>query len=119
MERPKLRRRNAALGSRLIGRRYLQNNVFLSRLRPENKGEGKTRRGQGCRRAVVCRNISLLIGTQYEDRIVNRCHVTGRDKDLREAGKGSHAKLTTDVAARLRLRGQSDLARRKGIVETH
>jgi hypothetical protein len=109
----KLRRGDTAFGSRFVGRGYLQNDVFLSGLRPKDKGEGQTRRRQSCRLVVVGRNISLFIGAQYEGGIVDRLHIPGRNKDLGETGKRSHAKLTAGVTGRLRLRRQAYLPRRK------
>jgi hypothetical protein len=40
----KLRRRDTAFGSRFVGRGNLQNDIFFSRLRSKNEGEGQTGR---------------------------------------------------------------------------
>src|ERR1700730_11796113 len=118
-ERAELRRRNTALGSRLIGGSDFQDYVFFAGLGPKDQREGKTRRRQSGRRVVGSRNISLFIGTQREDRIVNRGHVTSRDKDFCDAGERTHAQLTANVAARFGLRSQSDLPGRKRVVDPH
>src|SRR3984893_7409559 len=94
----KPRRRNTAFGSRFVGRGYLQDDIFLSGLRAKDEGERQTGRRQSSRRVVACRNISLLIGAQYKDGIVDRSHIPGRNNDFGETGKGAHAGVTEGVS---------------------
>ena len=110
----KLRRRDTAFGSRFVGRGYHQNDIFFSWLGSKNKREGQTGRRQSCRRVVVGRNISLFIGAQYKDGIIDRSHIPGRYKDFGDTGEGSHAKFTADVIGRLRLGRQGLSSRAEG-----
>ena len=99
----KLGWRDTAFRSRLIGRGYFQNDVLLSRLRPKDEGEGQTGRRQCGRRVVARRIVSLLIGAQYENGIVDRSHIPGRNKDFGDTGKGSHAEFAANIIGGLRL----------------
>src|ERR1700680_5075289 len=105
----KPRRRDTAFGSRFVGRGHLQNDIFLSWLRSKDDGEGENGRRRSCRGVVVGRNISLFIGAQYKDGIVDRSHIPGRNKDFRDTVEGSHAEFAADVVGRLRLRRQAYL----------
>src|ERR1700682_4931185 len=88
--------RDTAFGSRFIGRGYFQNDILLSGLRPKDEGEGQTGRRQCGRRVVARRNVSFLIGAQYENGVVDRSHIPGRYKDFGDTGKGSHAELAAN-----------------------
>src|ERR1700693_2983919 len=109
-KRPKLGRTDTAFRSRFVGRGYLYNDIFLPWFSSKHDREGQTGRRQGCRRVVIGREISLFIGAQYKDGIIDRSHISGRYKDLGDTGERSHAKFATNVIGRLRLRRQPDLS---------
>src|ERR1700676_3139851 len=69
-------RRDPTFRGCLIGRRYLESQVFLARFRPEHQGERHARR-RWCRRYIaVDGDVALFVRTQLKDRIIDRLHIS-------------------------------------------
>src|SRR5579863_5818121 len=111
--RSKLGWRDAAFGSRFIGRCYFQNDILLSGLRSKDERERQTGLRQRCGRVVVRRNVSLLVGAQYENGVVDRPHISSRNKDFGDTSKGAHAELAANIIGGLRLTREAYLSGRK------